>query len=85
MCIGYVLYMRRLTSTKAVEMTRFGTVFMNNLASFSFLLLIALRTGELQRSVSADIDPRYILVSAFTGLIGFALNFAQLWYQVFSE
>jgi GDP-mannose transporter len=96
----YVLYMRQVTRT--VDLSRFGTVLLNNALSAVLLLMVAAWSGELAEAVASatdgllwrrasafdlsssnnigsSVDMGYVGLNIFTGLVGFLLNFAQLW------
>jgi GDP-mannose transporter len=117
----YVLYMRQVT--RSLDLSRFGTVLLNNALSAVLLLGVALGSGELagavraaQRAAAATSDGLwrrqsalpldlgsitaaaasgvvrssggssggglaggFLALNVFTGLVGFVLNFAQLW------
>lgn len=97
----YVLYMRQVTRT--VDLSRFGTVLLNNALSAVLLLMVAAWSGELAEAVAnatdgllwrrasafylssngsnsgSGVDVGYVGLNVFTGLVGFLLNFAQLW------
>jgi len=112
---AYALQMRKCT--QAVDLSRFGTVLLNNAVSLALLSSLAVCTGELaaafpedphQKSAAAAVslgtagsgpawsamsalassstgrflaqaDSGFVLLNVLTGVVGFLLNFAQLW------
>lgn len=83
----YVLSMRAISNS--VALSRFTAVVFNNTLSCALLLLVAASTGELSEAAPFAMSilrgdpmgnsPWFLSLNFLSALIGFLLNFAQLW------
>ena len=84
---GYSLFLRGvMDKIPAVnggkKLDEFGMVYYNNLLASPLVAAIALQQGELPRFFSSPTlhDPKFLLALFGSGLMGFMISFASLWF-----
>ena len=84
---SYSLYLKQVMEkipevNGGKKLDEFGMVFYNNMLASPLIAVLAMSQGEWPRVFSApDLgDPRFQVALLLTGIIGFAISFASLWF-----
>ncbi|KAF3439557.1 hypothetical protein FNV43_RR17835 [Rhamnella rubrinervis] len=84
---SYSLTLRRVMdeakkSTKSGALNEFSMVFLNNLLSLPFAILLILMFQEWEYVINADVTklPMFWVVATASGLLGLAISFTSMWF-----
>eukprot|EP01039_Chlorochromonas_danica_P011467 gene11467-12826_t len=77
---SYILYMRHVTTTSSVKLSKIAMVYYNNVLSSVLMFPLFLLSGDVHSLTNPLIfNPNFLHLNAISGALGLGLNFSSLW------